>query len=104
MYASAIGVPAQYVEAFNGVDASIHAIFDVYGQRGSTFLTTAPTFGYYKPCALQHGMLQDEVLYLPDLSFPLETIKHIGLSNGKTQTQSRNARGLGQGLQDNNIL
>ncbi len=74
-YASAINVPAQHVAAFNGVDAAIHAIFDVYGQPGSTFLTTAPTFGYYKPCALQHGMLQDEVLYLPDLSFPLETIR-----------------------------
>lgn len=74
-YASAINVPEQHVEAFNGVDAAIHAIFDVYGQRGATFLTTAPTFGYYKPCALQHGMLQDEVLYLPDLSFPLETIR-----------------------------
>ena len=74
-YASAIGVPARYVEAFNGVDAAIHAIFDVYGQQGDTFLTTAPTFGYYKPCALQHDMLQDEVPYLPDLSFPLETIR-----------------------------
>ena len=74
-YAASINVPAQYVEAFNGVDAAIHTIFDVYGEKGTTFLTTAPTFGYYKPCALQHGMQQDEVLYPEDLSFPLESMR-----------------------------
>ena len=74
-YAASINVPARYVEAFNGVDAAIRTIFDVYGEKGSTFLTTAPTFGYYKPCALQHGMQQDEVLYPADLSFPLESMR-----------------------------
>ena len=74
-YAASIRVSTENVRPFNGVDAAIHAIFDVYGKKGSTFLTTAPTFGYYGPCALQHGMLQDEVLYEDDLSFPLETIK-----------------------------
>ena len=43
-YAASINVPARHVEAFNGVDAAIHTIFDVYGEKGSTFLTTAPTF------------------------------------------------------------
>ena len=74
-YAASINVPVQHVEAFNGVDAAIHTIFDVYGEKGSTFLTTAPTFGYYKPCALQNGMVQDEVLYPEDLSFPLEAMR-----------------------------
>ena len=74
-YAASIRVSTENVRPFNGVDAAIHAIFDVYGKKGSTFLTTAPTFGYYGPCALQHGMLQDEVLYEDDLSFPLETMK-----------------------------
>ena len=74
-YAASINIPSRYVEAFNGVDAAIHSIFDVYGEKGSTFLTTAPTFGYYKPCALQNGMQQDEVLYPADLSFPIESMR-----------------------------
>ena len=73
-YADTIGVPQRHVEAFNGVDAAIRAIFDAYGEKGSTFLTTAPTFGYYEPCAQQQGMVIDEVLYPPDLSFPLAAI------------------------------
>lgn len=74
-YASSIGVPAASVQAFNGVDAAIRAIFDVYAENGATFLTTAPTFGYYKPCAQQHGMCQDEVRYTDDLSFPLAAMR-----------------------------
>src|SRR4029450_2041982 len=73
-FASTIGVPASHVEAFNGVDAAIHAIFDAYGERGSTFLTTTPTFGYYAPCAQQQGMVIDEIPYPRDLSFPLEAV------------------------------
>jgi len=73
-YAETIGVPERHVEAFNGVDAAIRAIFDAYGEKGSTFLTTAPTFGYYEPCAQQQGMVIDEILYPPDLSFPLAAI------------------------------
>jgi histidinol-phosphate aminotransferase len=73
-YAETIGVPERYVEAFNGVDAAIRAIFDAYGEKGSTFLTTAPTFGYYEPCAQQQGMVIDEVLYPDDLRFPLAAI------------------------------
>ena len=73
-YAAALGVPADTVEAFNGVDAAIHAIFDTYGERGATFLTTVPTFGYYEPCAQQQGMTIDEVPYADDLSYPLAAI------------------------------
>src|SRR6267142_2148450 len=73
-YAESVGVPERHVEAFNGVDAAIRAIFDAYGEKGSTFLTTAPTFGYYAPCAQQQGMVIDEVLYPDDLRFPLGTI------------------------------
>jgi histidinol-phosphate aminotransferase len=73
-YASAIGAPVSHVEAFNGVDAAIHAIFDAYAGRGDTLLTTTPTFGYYAPCAQQQGMTIDEVPYPNDLSFPLEPV------------------------------
>ena len=73
-YAATLGVPADHVGAFNGVDAAIRAIFDAYGEKGSTFLTTAPTFGYYEPCAKQQGMVIDEVPYPDDLQFPLATV------------------------------
>jgi len=73
-YAQTLGVPAPHVEAFNGVDAAIRAIFDAYGEKGGTFLTTAPTFGYYEPCAQQQGMVIDEVPYPKDLTYPLEII------------------------------
>jgi histidinol-phosphate aminotransferase len=74
-FAASLGVDAAHVEAFNGVDAAIHAIFDAYGERGATFLTTVPTFGYYEPCAAQQGMVIDEVPYADDLSYPLATIE-----------------------------
>ena len=53
-----LGLPLQpdQVGLFNGVDAAIHAIFHAYGDRGETLLTTAPTFGYYTPCAQMQGM------------------------------------------------
>jgi histidinol-phosphate aminotransferase len=73
-YAETVGVPEDHVEAFNGVDAAIRAIFDAYGEKGSTFLTTAPTFGYYEPCAQLQGMVVDEILYPDDLRFPLGAI------------------------------
>ena len=74
-YAAWRGVPAAHVEAFNGVDAAIQTIFEVYGRNGDTFLTTAPTFGYYKPCALRHGVQPDEVAYPDDLRFPLAALR-----------------------------
>jgi histidinol-phosphate aminotransferase len=73
-FAASLGVPAHCVEAFNGVDAAIRAIFDAYGDRSATFLTTVPTFGYYEPCAQQQGMVIDEVPYPDTLEYPLTTI------------------------------
>jgi histidinol-phosphate aminotransferase len=73
-FAASLGIPAETVEGFNGVDAAIRAIFDAYGDRGTTLLTTVPTFGYYEPCAQQQGMVLDEVPYLDTLEYPLATI------------------------------
>lgn len=73
-YAETLGVSAAHVEPFNGVDAAIRAIFDAYGEKGGTFLTTVPTFGYYEPCAQQQGMVIDEVPYPKDLTYPLTAI------------------------------
>ena len=73
-YAASLGVSSEHVGASNGVDAVIKAVFDAYGEPGQTFLTTVPTFGYYEPCAQQHGMVLDEVLYPDDLSYPLEAV------------------------------
>jgi histidinol-phosphate aminotransferase len=74
-FAASLGVDAAHVEAFNGVDAIIRAVFDAYGENGATFLTTTPTFGYYEPCAQQQGMVIDAVPYPTDLTYPLETIR-----------------------------
>jgi histidinol-phosphate aminotransferase len=69
-YAAHAGVAAENVAVFNGADAAIRSIFDAFGQPGGTFLTTAPTFGYYRPCAEIAGMTLEEVPYESDLSFP----------------------------------
>jgi histidinol-phosphate aminotransferase len=74
-FANSLGVAVEHVEAFNGVDAAIRAIFDAYGDKGSTFLTTVPTFAYYDPCAQQQGMVIDEVPYAADLGYPLAAIE-----------------------------
>ncbi len=61
---------------FNGVDAAIHAVFQAYGDRGETLLTTSPTFGYYTPCAQMQGMAIVAIPYTgPEFDFPLETIR-----------------------------
>jgi histidinol-phosphate aminotransferase len=74
-FAASLGVSTEHVEAFNGADAAIRAVFDAYGDRGATLLTTVPTFGYYAPCAEQQGMVIDEVPYPDDLGYPLATIR-----------------------------
>jgi len=74
-FARSLDVGAQYVEAFNGADASIRAVFDAYGDKGGTFLTTVPTFGYYEPCAQQQGMVLDEVPFPADLRYPLAAVR-----------------------------
>jgi len=67
--------PAQ-IGLFNGVDAAIHAIFQAYGDRGETLLTTSPTFGYYSPCAQMQGMAIEAIPYrLPDFAFPLQELR-----------------------------
>jgi histidinol-phosphate aminotransferase len=80
-YAETLGIAAEHVEAFNGVDAAIKAVFDAYGEKGGIFLTTTPTFGYYEPCAQQQGMTIEEVPYPVDLSYPLAAIRK-GLESG----------------------
>lgn len=74
-FADTLGVGVEHVEAFNGVDAAIKAVFDAYGDKGGTFLTTTPTFAYYEPCAQQQGMVIDEVPYLADLGYPLPAVR-----------------------------
>ena len=72
---------ADQIGLFNGVDAAIHAIFHAYGDRGDTLLTTAPTFGYYSPCAQMQGMAIEAIPYEgPDFRFPLEAIRRALLS------------------------
>jgi histidinol-phosphate aminotransferase len=73
-FAGTLGIPPAHVGAFNGVDAAIRAVFDAYGERGATFLTTVPTFGYYEPCAQQQGMVVDAVPYHDNLGYPLAAV------------------------------
>ena len=82
-----LGLPLKpdQVGLFNGVDAAIHAIFHAYGDRGETLLTTAPTFGYYTPCAQMQGMAIEAIPYrLPDFAFPLEELRAALLGDGGT--------------------
>jgi histidinol-phosphate aminotransferase len=74
-FAASLGVAAECVEAFNGVDAAIRAVFDAYGEPGATFLTTVPTFAYYEPCARQQGMTIDTIPYADDLGYPLTAVQ-----------------------------
>ena len=67
--------PSQ-IGLFNGVDAAIHAVFQAYGDRGDRLLTTAPTFGYYTPCAQMQGMVIEAIPYQgADFAFPLEALQ-----------------------------
>src|ERR1041384_3564850 len=74
-YAAHAGVPAESVAVFNGADAAIRSVFDAFGSPGGVLLTTAPTFGYYAPCAQIAGMTIDAVPYASDLSFPWEAFQ-----------------------------
>ena len=70
------GLQPHQVGVYNGVDASIHAVFQAYGDAGDRLLTTAPTFGYYSPCARMQGMEIEAILYDgAGFSFPLEMIR-----------------------------
>ncbi len=46
-----VNINSSEIGIFNGVDASINAIFHAYGETDEVMLTTSPTFGYYTPCA-----------------------------------------------------
>ncbi len=73
---AAAGLQPDQIGLFNGVDAAIHALFHAYGAPGDRLLTTAPTFGYYTPCARMQGMTIEAIPYrLPDFVFPLEEIR-----------------------------
>ena len=76
-FAAHLGVGVQQVAVFNGVDAAIRALFDAYGDAGSTLLTTEPTFGYYGPCAAQQGMRVTSIRYTERLTYPLEAIRDV---------------------------
>jgi histidinol-phosphate aminotransferase len=51
-------------------------VFQAYGDAGDRLLTTAPTFGYYSPCARMQGMEIEAIPYDgAGFSFPLEMIR-----------------------------
>jgi histidinol-phosphate aminotransferase len=65
-----------HIGVFNGVDGALQAIFHAYGGPGDRLLTTAPTFGFYAPCARMRGMAIEAIPYgSPCFAFPLEAIK-----------------------------
>lgn len=72
------GLQSQHVGLFNGVDAAIHAVFQAYGDHGDRLLTTAPTFGYYTPCARMQGMEIEAIPYEGDgFAFPFAAITEV---------------------------
>ena len=70
------GLQPQQVGLFNGVDAAIHAVFQAYGDPGDRLLTTAPTFGYYTPCARMQGMEIEAIPYEQEgFAFPWDAME-----------------------------
>ena len=70
------GLKPHQVGVFNGVDAAIHAVFQAYGDAGDHLLTTAPTFGYYSPCARMQGMEIEAIPYEgAAFAFPLVAVQ-----------------------------
>ncbi len=74
-YAARVGLEPEQVGLFNGSDAAIRAVFDAYGEPAERFVTTSPTFGYYRPCAEIAGMTLVGVPYAEDLSFPWQGLR-----------------------------
>ena len=61
---------------FNGADAAINAIFNTFGEKDQTFLTTDPTFGYYSPCSEMRGMKKVTCSYIgTNFAFPLKQFR-----------------------------
>ncbi|WP_413441896.1 pyridoxal phosphate-dependent aminotransferase [Synechococcus sp. MIT S1220] len=72
------GLTPDQVGLFNGVDAAIHAVFQAYGDPGDRLLTTAPTFGYYSPCARMQGMTIEAIPYEGEsFAFPLAAVTEV---------------------------
>ena len=72
------GLQPQQVGLFNGVDAAIHAVFQAYGDPGDRLLTTAPTFGYYTPCARMQGMEIEAIPYEQEgFAFPWDAMEAL---------------------------
>tara|TARA_B100002052_G_scaffold285107_1_gene297648 strand:- start:163 stop:1296 length:1134 start_codon:yes stop_codon:yes gene_type:complete len=72
------GLKPDQVGLFNGVDAAIHAVFQAYGDPGDRLLTTAPTFGYYSPCAGMQGMTIEAIPYEGEsFAFPLAAVTEV---------------------------
>ena len=71
-----ISISPNQIGIFNGVDASINAIFHAYGDKQELLLTTNPTFGYYSPCAYMRGMKTLAIPYEGSkFTFPLEKVR-----------------------------
>tara|TARA_B100000579_G_scaffold73692_1_gene56625 strand:- start:1509 stop:2624 length:1116 start_codon:yes stop_codon:yes gene_type:complete len=70
-----IDINSSEIGIFNGVDASINAIFHAYGEKNEVMITTSPTFGYYTPCAQMRGM---KIIFIPyegkDFRYPFNKI------------------------------
>ncbi|QEY32831.1 histidinol-phosphate aminotransferase family protein [Synechococcus sp. RSCCF101] len=61
---------------FNGADAAIHAVCQAYGGPGDRLLITAPSFGYYTPCARMQGMTVVAIPHrMPGLVFPRQAFE-----------------------------
>ncbi len=70
-----ININPSEIGIFNGVDASINAIFHAYGNKNELMLTTSPTFGYYTPCAQMRGMRIISIPYEDiDFKYPFKKI------------------------------
>ena len=70
-----VSINSSEIGIFNGVDASINAIFHAYGDKNELMLTTSPTFGYYAPCAHMRGMKITSIPYESiDFQYPFNKI------------------------------
>ncbi len=74
-YARHVGVDASCVGLFNGSDAAIKAAFEAFGEPQQRFVTTSPTFGYYRPCAEIAGMDIVGVPYTSEFGFPWDAFR-----------------------------
>lgn len=75
--ASYAGVSSENILITNGSDQAIEIIFKTYTDKNEAVIIPSPSFAMFYQCAnLQNNELI-EVLYEPDLSFPLTAVKKI---------------------------